>query len=426
MGCGHVSGGMEETHVVTCFLRSGVEVLLLRRSDAVGSYAGRWGGVAGHAEGDPDAAARVEIREETGVDPATLTLVRRGDPLAVTDEDLGTRWVVHPYLFDCPDRPSVETDWESATHKWVQPSAILDRETVPDLWAAYRRVGPTVESVADDELHGSVYLSFRAVETLRDRAAAVAAGIEEGDADAVVALAEALLHARPAMAALRNRVNRAMANTDADPAAVAASARDVLDDAVRADRAAAALAADRIGGAVVATLSRSGTVLDALDAADVAGVLLPESRPGREGIGVAEHLAEDRSVTLVPDAAFPRLVERADVALVGADTVLPDGAVLNKVGTYPLALAAARARIPLYVVCSSDKVSPDDDVAPESGDPAGVYDGDAPVTVECPVFEVTPADLVDGVLTEDGLLDGAEVTTVAAEHRALADWGQDE
>ena len=44
----------EATDVVTVFLRNGGAVLLLRRSDEVGSYRGRWGAVAGHAEGGPD------------------------------------------------------------------------------------------------------------------------------------------------------------------------------------------------------------------------------------------------------------------------------------------------------------------------------------------------------------------------------------
>ena len=43
---------METRPVVTCFLRSEAEVLLLRRSDAVGSYRGQWGGVAGHVADD--------------------------------------------------------------------------------------------------------------------------------------------------------------------------------------------------------------------------------------------------------------------------------------------------------------------------------------------------------------------------------------
>ena len=94
---------MDETHVVTCFLRNRGEVLLLRRSEEVGSYSGKWGGVAGHAEGDPDALAREEIEEETGL-LSSCTFVRAGDPFDVDDDSLDKRWVVHPYLFDCTSR----------------------------------------------------------------------------------------------------------------------------------------------------------------------------------------------------------------------------------------------------------------------------------------------------------------------------------
>ncbi|MDX1746036.1 MAG: NUDIX domain-containing protein, partial [Halobacteriales archaeon] len=61
------NGGTEERHVVTVFLRNAGDVLLLKRSDAVGTYQSRWGAVSGYAEGDPDAAARWEIGEETGL-----------------------------------------------------------------------------------------------------------------------------------------------------------------------------------------------------------------------------------------------------------------------------------------------------------------------------------------------------------------------
>ncbi|MEF8887994.1 MAG: NUDIX pyrophosphatase, partial [Haloarculaceae archaeon] len=144
------------TPVVTCFLRNDAEVLLFRRSEAVGSYRGLWGGVAGHAEGDPDAAARQEIREETGLDPEDLSVIRTGNPFEVSDEE--GKWVVNPYLFDCPTR-AVEPNWETETYEWVPPTAILRRETVTDLWESYDRVRPRVETVADDTDHGAAYLS---------------------------------------------------------------------------------------------------------------------------------------------------------------------------------------------------------------------------------------------------------------------------
>jgi len=209
---------MDEPHVVTVFLRNRGDVLLCRRSDEVGSYRGKWGGVAGHGEGDPDAAARTEIAEETGIDPESVSLVRRGDPFPVEDAERGTRWVVHPFLFDCPTR-DVSTNRETDEFKWTSPTAILRRDAVPDLWRSYRAVAPSVESVAADAEHGSAYLSVRALEVLCDRAGEVAAA--DGDWAAVAEVAADLLDARPTMAAVRNRVDRVMDAADAaTPAAV--------------------------------------------------------------------------------------------------------------------------------------------------------------------------------------------------------------
>ncbi|WP_436907538.1 NUDIX domain-containing protein [Halosimplex marinum] len=434
---------LDETHVVTVFLRNEGDVLLLRRSGAVGSYAGRWGAVAGHAEGDPAAAAQEEVREETGIDPGAETaLVRRGDPFAVVDKDLGRRWVVHPYLFDCEVR-AVEPNEETDEFEWTAPTAILRRETVPDLWTSYDRVRPTVETVAEDAEHGSAWISLRALEVLRDEAALAVEGAGGEDADSppaawtgLVAVARALLDARPSMAVVANRVNRAMdaASEDATPAALEADALEGIERASAADTDAAALAADRVPGRV-ATLSRSGTVAAAVERADPDAVVVAESRPGREGVGTAERFAgtTDAAVTLTTDAALADRLAAMDVGavVVGADTILPDGQVVNKVGTRGAAAAAAAEGIDCYVVAASDKIAAANggdqaeataDVDREERDPREVYDGDAAVGVANPTFDVTPPELVDAVLTERGALDADGIRAVADEHRSLAGW----
>jgi translation initiation factor 2B subunit (eIF-2B alpha/beta/delta family) len=494
--------GAMSTHVVTCFLRDGTDVLLTRRSGEVGTYTGRWAGVSGYVEDlaagqpvDTFVDARREVREETGLVVDENDLARAGEPLAVHDADADRDWTVHPFLFDVGSR-EVAPNEELAAVEWVQPPAMLDRETVPGLWAAYERVAPTVETVRGDAEHGSASVSVRALEVLRDRAAAVAAGVagpgagdgqstagddrSTADSDgedgwsAVAETARALRDARPSMAAVANRVNRALADADRTPAAVRDRAIEAVAAALRADEAAATNAADRLASDdvdSVATLSRSGTVLAALREARPA-VLVGESRPAREGVAVAETLAADGlDVTLTTDAALPALLggpvaapdpgrDRAgpktetgtgdlpapdaepadagtadgkpaddpavDAVLVGADAVLADGSVVNKAGTRALALAAAHEGVPTYVAAARDKVRPDEVVHGESGDAAAVYDGDEPVRVACPTFDRTPAALVDGVVTEDGVLDVATVREVAAEHRRAAGWDRDE
>ncbi|AXG09032.1 NUDIX domain-containing protein [Haloplanus rubicundus] len=406
-------------HVVTCFPRHRTHVLLARRSDAVGTYAGRWAGISGYVEGDPadaEADARRELREETGVESATL--VRAGDPLDVRDGD--RTWTVHPFLFEVASR-DIDPNEEIGAHEWVSPPVIRERETVPGLWDAYAAVAPTVETVATDDIHGSAWLSVRALDVLRDRAAVAET------ADAVVAVARELRAARPSMAAVANRVNRVMAETDRTPAAIRDRAQAAAEAALDADDAAAARAAERCG-ASVATLSRSGTVRAAIREA-TPSVLIGESRPAREGVDVAAALADDGlDVTLTTDAALSsELAGRdPDAVLVGADAVLADGSVVNKVGTRGLALAAAREDVPVYAVAATDKVRSDERFEGETGDDADLYDGSAPVIVANPIFDRTPADLVTGVITERGVLDAAAVGDVAAEHETHARWDEEE
>ncbi|MFB6087122.1 MAG: NUDIX domain-containing protein [Haloarculaceae archaeon] len=449
----------DRVDVVTCFLRHDAEVLLFRRSDEVGSYAGRWGAVAGHAEGDPRAATREEIREETGLDPdADVALVRAGDPFTVEDADRGTRWVVHPFLFDADTR-DVETNYETSEYEWTAPTEILRRETVPDLWKSYDRVRPDVEAVAADHEHGSAYLSLRALEVLRDEAALISErGVDdEGEAwQTLRTIAERLREVRPAMPVVANRVNRAMAAASEDAtaateraaapeggapeqaAALERAATAELDRALAADDEAAALAAERLraatrdaagspdGSPTVATLSRSGTVHGALERAAPEEVVVAESRPGREGVATAESLAEatGAAVTVTTDAAFPGHVVDAEVdaLLVGADAVLPDGRVVNKVGTRAAAAVAADEAVACYAVAATDKVARADGFDPEPRDDTEVYDGDAALDVANPTFEATPAALFDAVLTEAGALDADDLREVADAHRDRADW----
>lgn len=410
----------DRADVVTCFLRHHGEILLLRRRDEASSYPGRWGAVSGYVEhDDPTATARMEIREETAI--ADAVLVRAGDPFTVYDETLDREWTVHPVLFDVDTR-DLQLNEEHIEVEWISPTAILRRETVPRLWTSYDRVAPTTETIETDTEHGSSYLSIRALEVLRDRAGRIAV---EGDGQAdVTTLAERLLEARPSMAVLRNRVNRVMTGGE-DPTTVEEAAIDGIDRAFEVDATAAENAAETIANQHVATLSRSGTVVKALTEANPKSVLIAESRPGREGIIVAEMLSDAGvDVTLCADAALPFLVANrsVDVVLVGADAVLADGRVVNKVGTRALALAAAHEDVPCYVIAATDKFDIDADPRLEAGDPTAVYDGDAAITVSNPTFDVTAADLVDGVITERGRLTDDDLASVIEELRALAEW----
>lgn len=129
------------TPVVTCFLESQGKILVLLRSLRVGTYRGKWGGVAGFLESaSPLDQAFTEIREETALLPADITLVKQGAPLPVKDTALELDWLVHPFLFHVVHPEKIKIDWEHRAMKWVTPDELCQLDAVPGLSASYARV----------------------------------------------------------------------------------------------------------------------------------------------------------------------------------------------------------------------------------------------------------------------------------------------
>lgn len=136
---------MQHADVVTIFLLhrpsdAPEEILLLRRSQRVGTYRGRWAGVTGFVEAPPDEQAYTELREETSLERNDVTLLRRGEPFTFTDAALDREWTVHPYLFLVADPTKIQTDWENVETKWISPADLDQYETVPRLDESLRRV----------------------------------------------------------------------------------------------------------------------------------------------------------------------------------------------------------------------------------------------------------------------------------------------
>ncbi|MFY9717712.1 MAG: NUDIX domain-containing protein [Thermoplasmata archaeon] len=135
--------GLRRVDVVTAFLeRSDGKVLLLRRSERVGSFRGRWAGVSGYLE-DPTAELQAirEIAEETGVAASDLSLERTGR--FVYARKGATVYAVHPFRFRTR-RSDVRLDWEHTESEWVDPAVFRERSTVPNLERAWKAVAPPV------------------------------------------------------------------------------------------------------------------------------------------------------------------------------------------------------------------------------------------------------------------------------------------
>ena len=133
---------MDERHVVTCFLEHNGQIMILRRSERVGTYRSKWAGVSGYIEAGttPLQQALTELEEEVGLGEDDVELVQEGKPLEVVDSELGRKWIVHPFRFRVARPERIKIDWEHTEAKWIDPEDIGRHETVPNLCETWQRV----------------------------------------------------------------------------------------------------------------------------------------------------------------------------------------------------------------------------------------------------------------------------------------------
>lgn len=280
--------------------------------------------------------------------------------------------------------------------------------------AEFRRIHR--REIVNDRVNGASQLARQALDSLAEFAGSCSEEDPDTLQEALLAFAEELQFARPSMAPIHNLVQRWIDRVEVLPARdmermrrdAAGIAQQLSDASVRAVSDASQRAADLIGpDAVILTHSMSSTVQEAFRALGGRGVraIVTESRPGLEGRNQALHLDHyGIPVTFITDAQLGHFSQFATLALTGADTLLADGSLVNKAGTYLLALAARDRGIPFYVCCESFKQSTyaADRFELESLDPAEL---DAPrgrhITPENIYFDITPARLIDAWITED-------------------------
>ncbi|HET6273872.1 MAG TPA: S-methyl-5-thioribose-1-phosphate isomerase [Bacteroidota bacterium] len=159
---------------------------------------------------------------------------------------------------------------------------------------------------------------------------------------------------------------------------------------------------------VITTAARLGNVLR---------VYVDETRPLLQGARLTswELVKLGLEVVLITDNTAGWLMQqrKVDAVIVGADRIAANGDVANKIGTYPLAVLAARHGIPFYVAVPTSTI----DLETESGGSipieeraaeevthiAGIRVAAEGVRVYAPAFDVTPHELVTAIITERGI-----------------------
>lgn len=463
----HDLGQQRVTHgrrdVVTAFLRrEDNSVLLVKRSEKVGTYKLHWGGISGVVEGDEALRQRAEteIYEEVGYSPSEIAFVRTGRPLFVDDGRL--HFAVHPYLFDlvpeATGKKAPTINWENVDAQFIKPEDIPSLLTVPQLSETLQRTSLTdfqeraLCFIADDRSKGAAELAHQALHAFDE---AVDWRCREHSAgDKGMSILEDMRNfgyhlaaCRPSMAAVANTIAHILAtaheelHSRASPfECTSQQVHATLKSAVKATREKLKTCAEGVqchtaellrDGITVMTISRSSSVLNAVLTALKGGkrvqTIVCESRPLCEGLEVAKTWAQaGANTSVITDAQAAVFMNHIDCVLVGADAITEEG-IYNKSGTMLLALAARHANKPFYVLADTMKLSPGslESLAHPGGfeviemveekDAAELQQGwpgasvGRDVAIRNVYFELVPLDLLSSVVTEEGALDTGSV-----------------
>ncbi len=315
--------------------------------------------------------------------------------------------------------------------RWVENQVIiLDQTRLPQAEAYLRceRVEQVAEAIRSLRVRGAPLIGIAAAYGLSLAARSANGSVRER----VLKAADLLRATRPTARNLFWAIDRMVARAEAgaDAVELVREALAIHEEDAETCRLIGEQGAPLIPqAATVLTICNTGalatggegTALAIIRAAFNSGnplkVLACETRPLLQGARLTmwELLRDGIPATLITDAMAGTCMQRGmvDLVITGADRIARNGDVANKIGTYTLAVLAKHHGVPFYVAApmSSVDLSLDDgsQIPIEERDPeevrnfGGYPTAPAKVPVFNPAFDVTPAELITGIITEKGI-----------------------
>ncbi len=295
----------------------------------------------------------------------------------------------------------------------------------------------TAEKIKRMEIRGAGRIARAAVDALKDHAQSLPTNNLEEFLGKMEQASQTLLATRPTAVSLPNAIHFVMRGIHDTSDAV--EAREQLIRRADTFLQESHTAVERIGeigaryisdGDVILTHCNSEAALSCIITAHKSGkeiqAIATEVRPGNQGLITIRTLNDAGIPTqYIVDSAARYFINEADLVLVGADAVAVNGAVVNKIGTAPIALAASEARTRFLVAAETYKFAPRTVVGEviqiEERDPEEVLQEALQerlphVRVRNPVFDVTPPQYVDLIITEKGAFPPSLAYIIIREH----------
>ncbi len=284
------------------------------------------------------------------------------------------------------------------------------------------RVREASEKIASMEIRGAGKIARAAALALKEEAEYIEAPTLEVFLREINKAGDILKSSRPTAVSLPNAVNFVLKRVasakslEEAKAAVSAAADEFVKRSETALEKIGEIGARRIkDGDVILTHCNSQAALRVITTAFKQGkdieVIATESRPRYQGRITSKQLAsEGVPVTMIVDSAVRAFMKDVDKVIVGADSIAANGAVINKIGTSMIALAAHEARVVFMVAAESYKFHPEtligalieiEERSPEEVAEPEEFKG---VRIRNPAFDVTPPEYIDLIITEKGVI----------------------
>jgi len=285
------------------------------------------------------------------------------------------------------------------------------------------------EDIRRMRIRGAGLIARSAVEALRIVAERSRASDIDGFMKDLNDAAQILLQTRPTAVSLPNGIRYVMHRVNAQLATAASVTQirsatlkisdEFINDAKNAVHRIGEIGARRIrNGDVLLTHCNSSAAISVMKTAWNQGtrfkVYVTETRPRFQGHLTAKELSSAGiPVTMILDDAVRYFMQDVDKVLVGADAITANGALVNKIGTSVVALAAHEAKVRFFVAAETYKFSPETMIGElvkiEERDPnemvsQGALKNIGPISIRNPSFDVTPPEYIDLIITERGII----------------------
>jgi isopentenyldiphosphate isomerase len=121
--------------IINVFVKFKDEILILKRSDKVLHYRGKWYSVAGYLDELKPIKEKIleELREELGIGEEMISLIHIGKFYEFKDEKINQTWLIHPILVELKEKPTIKLDMEHIEFKWIKPEELKNFDIVKNL-----------------------------------------------------------------------------------------------------------------------------------------------------------------------------------------------------------------------------------------------------------------------------------------------------